>query len=618
MPEAVRSEAPEPAGEPWPANAAFGAAGLTIAGVTAEELAAVYGTPLLVVDEDDLRARCRAMRARFPRVLYAVKAFTSHAVLRIAVEEGLDLLVASGGELEAALRAGVPGPRIAMHGNNKSDDELAAAVAARVSFVVVDHTGELDRLDAAAGEAAAVQDVLIRAIPGVDSDTHPSIATGHAGSTFGMPPAEAVRAAERIAELPALRFAGVHAHLGSQLLEARPFLEEVDVLLDLLAAIRDATGAAGGILDVGGGFGVRYTGERALDVDDLAGRVLERVREGAAELGLAPPTVTVEPGRSLVANTTVTLYRVGAVKDVGGRRSGAVDGGMADNPRPSLYGARYELAVAGRPRAAASRAVTVVGRHCESGDVLADRVDMPADLRRGDLLAAAATGAYTYAMASAYNRAGRPAVVGVRAGTVTPWLRREDSADLDRLETAAHRLEAAPPIPESVTIRPATPRDAGAFLAFWSAIVAERRYVRSETVRHSARVYRARFRHPWTDREAQVLALDGDRVVGHLYVQREEHPATRHVATLGIAVAASYRRLGIGAALMSECLRWAREAGVEKILLSVYPHNTGAIALYRSFGFVEEGRLARQSRKSYGDEDEILMATWLGESGERV
>src|SRR6187200_3754798 len=254
MAEAVWSDTPEPAGEPWPANAAFGPAGLTIAGVTAEELAAAYGTPLLVVDEDDLRARCRAMRARFPRVLYAVKAFTSHAVLRIAVEEGLDLLVASGGELEAALRAGVPGPRIAMHGNNKSDDELAAAVSAGVSFVVVDHVAELDRLDAAAGDAGILQDVLIRAIPGVDSDTHPSIATGHAGSTFGMPPAEAVRAAERVAELPALRFAGVHAHLGSQLLEVRPYLEEVDVLLDLLAAIRDATGAAGGILDVGGGF----------------------------------------------------------------------------------------------------------------------------------------------------------------------------------------------------------------------------------------------------------------------------------------------------------------------------------------------------------------------------
>jgi diaminopimelate decarboxylase len=618
MAEAIRSDAPEPAGEPWPANAAFEPSGLTIAGVTADELAAAHGTPLLVVDEDDLRARCRAMRARFPRVCYAIKAFTTHAVLRIAVEEGLDLLVATGGELEAAVRAGVPGARIVMHGNNKSHGELADAVAARVALVVVDHADELDRLDAAAAEAGVVQDVLIRATPGVDSDTHPSIATGHTGSKFGMPPAEAVRAVKRIAGLPALRFAGVHAHLGSQLLDVRPYLEEVDVLLDLVAAIRDATGAGTEILDVGGGFGVRYTDERALDVDELSRRVLERVREGAAAWGMAPPAVAVEPGRSLIANPTVTLYRVGAVKDVGGRRIAAVDGGMSDNPRPSLYGARYELAFAGPPRAPGTRTSTIVGRHCESGDVLADRVEMPADLRRGDLLAMAATGAYTYAMASAYNRAGRPAVVGVRAGAVTPWLRREDAADLERLETSAHRPEPRADVPEGVTIRPATPRDAKAFIEFWSAIVAERRYVRSESVRHTARVYRARFRRPWTHREAQVLAMEGDRVVGHLYVQREEHPATRHVATLGIAVAASHRRLGIGAVLMGECLRWAREAGVEKILLSVYPHNTGAIALYRSFGFVEEGRLARQSRKSYGDEDEILMAMWLGESGERA
>jgi hypothetical protein len=220
---------------------------------------------------------------------------------------------------------------------------------------------------------------------------------------------------------------------------------------------------------------------------------------------------------------------------------------MSDNPRPSLYGARYELAHAGPSRTPGTRAFTIVGRHCESGDIIADRVEMPSDLRRGDLLAVAATGAYTYAMASAYNRAGRPAVVGVRAGIVTPWLRREDAADLERLETAAHRPEPRAQVPDGVTIRPATPRDARAFMVFWSSIVAERRYVRSESVRHTARVYRARFRQPWTHREAQVLALEGDRVVGHLYVQREEHPATRHVATLGIAVVASHRRRGIGA-----------------------------------------------------------------------
>jgi diaminopimelate decarboxylase len=614
MAERARVTVTIPAGEPWPASASFGPAGLEIAGIAAAALAADHGTPLLVVDEEDLRARCRAMRARFPRVFYAVKAFTAHAVLRIAVEEGLDLLVATGGEFEAALRAGVPGSRVAMHGNNKSDRELEAAVSAGVSSVVIDHAGELERLDGIARASGAVQDVLIRVIPGIESDTHPSIATGHAESKFGIPLGEVVDAVRRANELPGVRFAGVHAHLGSQLLDARPYREELDVLLDLVASIRRSTGLTTEILDLGGGFGVRYTDEQALDVEDLARTIMARVTETAAAEGegSSPPVVAVEPGRSLTANAVLTIYRVGTTKEVGGRRYAAVDGGMADNPRPSLYGARYLVAHAGPPRVRAERSFTVVGHHCESGDVLADRVDLPGDLHAGDLIAVAGTGAYTYAMASNYNRSGRPAVVGVRAGHAVPWLRREDAADLERLETSAHRADARVSTPAGITVRPAAPRDARAFLEFWAAIVGEGRYVRSETVRHPARVYRARFRHPWTDREAQVLALEGDRIVGHVYVQREEHPVTRHVATLGIAVAASHRGRGVGSALMAEALRWARSVGVEKLLLSVYPHNTAAIAMYRKFGFVEEGRLYRQSRKAYGDEDEILMATWLG------
>ena len=600
------------AGQPWPASARVGPTGLVIAGLRAQDLAAQHGTPLVVVDEEDLRARCRAMRACWPRVFYAVKAFTSHAIVRIAVEEGLDLLVATGGELEAAQRAGIPASRVAMHGNNKSEYELQAAVEAGVALVVVDHAAELDRLDDIARRTDVVQDVLLRVIPAVEAGTHPSIATGHAESKFGIPATEVVDAARRCVRLPGLRLAGLHAHLGSQILRPEPYLQEVDILLDLLDSVGEAAGSPMEILDLGGGFGVRYVDEDAIDVEALARAVLDRVGRAAAERGFAPPQVAVEPGRSLTANTAVTLYRVGAVKDVGGRSFAAVDGGMSDNPRPSLYGARYTVAAVA-PRTGATRAFTVVGRHCESGDVMAGSVQLPSDLGSGDVLAVAATGAYTYAMASTYNRVGRPAVVGVRSGVATPWLRREDLADLDRLETAAYRPQPRLAVPDGITIRVASPGDARAFLEFWSAIVAEGRYVRSETVRHPPRVYRSRFRRGWTDREAQVLALDGDRVVGHLYVQREEHPATRHVATLGIAVAASHRGRGIGAVLMRECLRWARGVGVEKVLLSVYPHNTAAIALYRKFGFVEEGRLARQSRKSYGDEDEILMATWLGQ-----
>ena len=613
MTESARVITPIPAGEPWPAAAAFGPEGLEIAGITAGALAADHGTPLLVVDEDDLRARCRAMRALFPRVFYAVKAFTAHAVLRIAVDEGLDLLVATDGELEAALRAGVPGSRVAMHGNNKSDHELEAAVSAGVSLVVIDHAAELGRLGAIARAAGAVQDVLIRVIPGIESDTHPSIATGHAESKFGIPVAEVVDAVRLVEGFDGVRFAGLHAHLGSQLLDDRPYLQELDVLLDLAAAIREAIGDTTEILDLGGGFGVRYTDERSMDVSALSRTVAARVTGFATAVGFPAPAVAVEPGRSLTANAALTLYRVGATKEVGGRRFAAVDGGMSDNPRPSLYGARYTVVHAGAPRAGVERSFTVVGRHCESGDVLVDRVDLPGDLHRGDLIGVAGTGAYTYAMASNYNRSGRPAVVGIRSGRAVPWLRREDAADLERLETSAHRREPRTSTPPGVTVRRAAPRDARPFLDFWSAIVAEGRYVRSETVRHPARMYRARFRRSWTDREAQVLAVEGDRVVGHVYVQREDHPATRHVATLGIAVAAPHRGLGVGSVLLGEAFRWARGVGVEKILLSVYPHNTAAIALYRKFGFVEEGRLIRQSRKTHGDEDEILMATWLGE-----
>ena len=207
---------------------------------------------------------------------------------------------------------------------------------------------------------------------------------------------------------------------------------------------------------------------------------------------------------------------------------------------------------------------------------------------------------------------GRPAVVAVREGASRLWLRREDAADMDRFETAAARPSPDATVPTGVTIRPARPRDAASFVEMWQAVVEEGRYVRSETVAHPRRVYRSRFRRPWTDQEAQLVAVEGERVVGHLYIQRERHPVTRHVATLGISVAPDRRGRGIGAALLDESIRWARSVGVEKIVLSVYPTNTAAISLYRRFGFVDEGRLARQSRRSTGYVDEILMGLWLG------
>jgi diaminopimelate decarboxylase len=612
MAEAARDEA-SALGPPWPASSRIGQRGLEIAGVPATDLARRFGTPLVVFDEEEIRARCRRLSTTGVRAAYAVKAFTSHAVIRIMLDEGFDLLASSGGELEACVRAGAPGSRVVLHGNAKSDAELALAIRSEVSAVIVDQADELRRLDDAARAADRVQPFLLRVVPQVEVETHEAIATGHDASKFGTAPSIAPEVVASSVGMTGVRFVGLHAHVGSQVLELEPYVRTVDALLDVGARIRTEAGVEVGLLDVGGGFGVTYTAERAVDPIRLVEALRATLTEGARSRGLDLPELMVEPGRWLVANAGSTLYRVGSRKVIGdGRTLLAVDGGMSDNIRPMLYDARYTV----EPVTAApgpSGVFTVVGRHCESGDTLAEDVRLPAETGAGDLLAFAATGAYTYPLASAYNRVGRPAVVGVRDGAATLWLRREDAADLDRLEGPAPRVPGRSEPPTDVHIRPARPGDVRSFLAFWSAIVAEGGSVRSERVGHPARVYRARFRRSWTGQEAQLLALNDDEdVVANVYVQRERHPVTSHVATLGIAVAAPYRGRRVGSALLSEAIRWARSVGVEKIVLSVYPHNTAAIALYRKFGFVEEGRLVRQSHKSTGYEDEVLMAAWLG------
>jgi diaminopimelate decarboxylase len=601
------------AGNPWPSTAAFGPNGLEIGGVAAEELAARYGTPLLVVDEEDLRARCRALRSQFPRVLYAVKAFTSHAVIRIAVKEGIDLLVATEGELDACLRAGVAGHHVVLHGNNKSDRELELAVSAGCGFVIVDNAEELERLDRIARARGLVQPVLIRIIPEVEAGTHPAVETGAVGSKFGTPLARAPDVVRLADSLPGVRYEGLHAHIGSQVLRPEPYVEAVDTLLDLLAELERTAGVRTGVIDIGGGFGVTYTKEEPLALSALASRVLGRVLVASEQRALSPPSLIVEPGRSLIANAVVTLYRVGSIKREGEQGPLlAVDGGMSDNIRPMLYGARFTVASASAPLKDPSTRFTIVGKHCESGDVLAQDAELPADIAPGGLVAFAATGAYTYSMASNYNRIGRPAVAAVRLGGSELWLRREDATDMDRLETAVVHSDPHIRIPQDVAVRPAKPRDAASFLEMWREVVGEQRYVRSEDAHRPARFYRRRFKQSWGDDQAQLVAVADRRVVGHVSVQREGHPVARHVATLGIAVSPDRRGGGVGSALLAEALRWARSVGVEKVVLSVYPDNTAAVALYRKFGFVEEGRLARQSRKSYGYEDEILMARWLG------
>jgi len=590
----------------------FGPDGMIVGEVPAAELAERFGTPLLVFDRDEIVRRMRAVRSAFPRAAYAVKAFTSQAMIRLALEEGLDLLCATGGELEACLRAGAPGERLLFHGNAKTHDELFLAVGACVGLVIADGPGDLTRLDAMGRDAGRVQPVLLRVIPEVKVTTHEAIATGHASSKFGTPRPEALEAAALARSLPAVRLEGFHAHAGSQVLEVEPYVRVLDALIDLAME----AGVRPSVLDVGGGFGVTYRDEPALDVGGVAAALVGRLRERR----MAATDLLVEPGRFLVANAGVTLYRVVDTKHRGGRRLVAVDGGMADNMRPMLYDAVHEVRVAAAKgsisREGATSLATVVGRHCESGDTLAEHVVLP-PVEAGDLLAMAATGAYAYPLASNYNRAPRPPVVVVGDGRTVEWLRREDAADLERLETGAGLADAAVgrsrTSPDGVEVRPARAGDARGYLELWRAVVAEGRWVRSEEATQPLRVYRRRFRTSWSSEGADLVAARGGRLVGHLAIQRERHPVTRHVATLGLAVAADERGLGIGAGLLAGALDWARSVGVEKVVLSVYPHNAAAIGLYRRFGFVEEGRLSRQSRKSYGYEDEILMACWIGE-----
>jgi diaminopimelate decarboxylase len=601
--------------EPWPEGSAFDDGGLSVAGLRASDLAERYGTPLMVVDEDDVRARCREFVDAFGDPVFAIKSFPARAIIRIALQEGLGLLAATGGELEACLRAGADPGRIVMHGNNKSDDELTAAVEAGVRLLIADNPEELERADELARARGTVLPVLLRAIPAVDADTHAYIDTGGRDTKFGTPieGGGALQALKLAESLSGLDLRGIHVHVGSQLVGPEAHLGGVDAALDLLAEARDALGRELPVLDAGGGFGVRYTDESPPTPAEFAAAIHARVADGATSRGLAEPALVVEPGRAIVANPVLTLYRVGTIKDLPGVRTYlSVDGGMSDNIRPVLYGSRYTFALGNRRGSERTREFAIAGKHCESGDVLAYDVPLPADATRGDLLAVAATGGYAYAMSSNYNRLGRPAVVGVRDGRARLLLRREDLADLDRLEVDQSPVPDAAP-PEGVEIRPAGPADARGFLEFWAAIVAEGGNVRSESVTLDLKGQRRRFSDGWSPERASVVAVEGGRVIGFMGLDRETHPVLRHVADLGVSVAADRRGRGIGAALMARAFRWAREFGVEKITLSVYPDNRAAAALYARFGFVVEGRLSGQSKKAAGYTDEVLMARWVEE-----
>ncbi len=433
----------------WPAGAVRGEDGaVRVAGVDLRELAAEHGTPAYVLDEADFRARARRFRDAFAAafgavgtqvdVYYAGKAFLCTAVARWAHEEGLRIDTATGGELAVALRAGVPGVDIGLHGNNKSDAEIARALTAGVGRIVIDSLGEVDRVADAAAVLGVRAPVMVRVTTGVHAGGHEYISTAHEDQKFGLSVTggQAMAGLRAVLARPELELLGIHSHIGSQILDPTGFEVAARTVLELRAELARLTGHLVAEVDLGGGFGIAYLpGDVPLEPGRVAKDVAGVVDAACAALGTPLPRISIEPGRAIVGPTTLTLYTVGTVKPVTvdetlTRTYVSVDGGMSDNLRPALYGARYSAAIVSRVGAEATVPARVVGKHCESGDIVVHDADLPADVAPGDLLAVPATGAYGRSMASNYNLVPRPPVLAVRDGVVRVIVRRETEDDL--------------------------------------------------------------------------------------------------------------------------------------------------------------------------------------------
>lgn len=435
----------------WPSSVARTTDGsISIGGVALTQLAAEYGTPLYVIDEADARARASRTRAAFDTaaaahgttatVYYAGKAFLCTEAARWMVAEGLNLDVASGGELAVALAAGVAPARIGLHGNNKSLAEIDRAVGVGVGAIVIDSMIEIERVADAAIRHGRVQAVRLRINSGVHAHTHEYLATAREDQKFGIPLSDAPDAVAAIRARPTLRFLGLHSHIGSQIFVVDGFLEAARRLLTLHAALR--TGGDVPELNLGGGFGIAYVeSDEAPAIEQLADALLGAVASVCGELGIPMPRIAVEPGRTIIGPAGVTLYEVGTTKDVvvtidetttAVRRYVSVDGGMSDNARTALYAADYSVALASRSSDADPVLVRVAGKHCESGDIVVRDAYLPGDTQPGDLVAVPATGAYCFSLASNYNYLARPAVVAVRDGVARVIVRGETEADLLR------------------------------------------------------------------------------------------------------------------------------------------------------------------------------------------
>jgi diaminopimelate decarboxylase len=395
---------------------------LHIGGLEVAELADEWGTPLFVYDEDHLRARCREAVAAFPDgVAYATKAFLCGAMARLAHEEGMYLDVATGGEIHVALASGVPADRLIFHGNNKSVNELGYALEAGVGRIVIDSTVEMDRIEGLVSAGARMPKVLVRVNPGIEAHTHAFLRTGAADSKFGITieDGEAAAAVERARRSPALELIGIHAHVGSQVFDVSSFEKAIEVIAGFTSTLDVDE------LCIGGGLGVAYVeGEKAPTITEW-GKAIAHAATGVGA------RIMAEPGRAIVAQAAITVYTVGTIKEIPGVRTYvSVDGGMSDNPRPVLYGSGYEVFTPRAMTADRTRSIRLVGKHCESGDVLAWNAHVPEDLAVGDYLATPVTGAYGHSMGSNYNMVRRPAVVFVRNGEARLVVRRETHEDL--------------------------------------------------------------------------------------------------------------------------------------------------------------------------------------------
>ena len=418
---------------------------LLFAGQDTVALAEKYGTPLYLMDEDRIRNRARVYRDTLREcfgdkghALYASKACSFKRMYAIMAEEGLGVDVVSGGELTTALRAGFPMDNVYFHSNNKTDADIAYAVESGVGCFVVDHEAELLAIDAIAAAHDVVQPVMLRITPGIDCHTYEAVNTGKVDSKFGsaIVTGDARRITGLALYLNNVKLMGFHCHIGSQLFDSEVYFATVDVMVDFLKDMKDAYDYTAEKLDIGGGYGVRYVStDPVIDIAENIRLVAHRMKEKVAAAGIEMPHVYMEPGRSIVADAGMTLYTVGAVKKIEGYKNYvSVDGGMTDNPRYALYQSEYTVLPAARMTAEREMVADVVGRCCESGDVIQPDVAMPADMQRGDLVAVLTTGAYNYSMASNYNRIPRPPVVMLKDGESTVAVRRETYEDIVSLD----------------------------------------------------------------------------------------------------------------------------------------------------------------------------------------